>query len=231
MTCLPGKPKHHIIIVLFVLSIFVLILPLCASASTIASGICGDLNWTLSDDNILTIAGEGMLPNDTNPWNDYSLGDDYNNKIVSVVIEEGVTRIGSSAFSFMSNLKTISLPNSLLSIGNNNFYSCAKLTDITLPNNLQTIEYSCFSHCPSITTVHIPASVSNIGFFCFEGNTSQVSFTVDESSESYCTVDGVLFTKDMSRLHQRHGTLSLLKSSLTIYDTYYRKLSFSRKDH
>ena len=52
------------------------------------------------------------------PW--YSQRD----KIKKVVIENGVTSIGSSAFSYCSGLTSITIPNSVTSIGVSAFYNC-----------------------------------------------------------------------------------------------------------
>ena len=71
------------LITLFLVLLCGALIPLFAMADTLDSGTCGDLSWTLSDENILTITGNGILPNNAHPWNDYSSGKDYNNQIVA----------------------------------------------------------------------------------------------------------------------------------------------------
>ena len=67
------------------------------AAETIASGTCGadgdNLTWVLDDTGTLTISGTGEMKTFYNPWNSYS------QQITTVVIDAGVTSIGSSAFS------------------------------------------------------------------------------------------------------------------------------------
>ena len=50
-----------------------------------ANGKTGNLTWNLDDAGVLTISGEGQMPNysfGTSPWNDYK------DKILKVVIED-----------------------------------------------------------------------------------------------------------------------------------------------
>lgn len=63
------------------------------------SGTCGDnLTWTLSDDGILTISGNGSMRDYTNEASGSSV--DFPNPFAvrKVVIENGVTSIGDYAF-------------------------------------------------------------------------------------------------------------------------------------
>ncbi|MCQ2071325.1 MAG: leucine-rich repeat domain-containing protein [archaeon] len=85
-------------------------------AMVTASGSAGgDTSWTLDfGEGTLTISGTG--PTDeweslTTPW--YR----YRNEISSLVVEEGVTRLGSFACHKYPNLSDIVLPDSLVSLG------------------------------------------------------------------------------------------------------------------
>ncbi len=51
-----------------------------------------------------------------------------------------------------------------------------------------------------VTEIHIGKNVKEIGPWAFENNQHVTAFTVDENNESFCDVDGVLFTKDMKTL-------------------------------
>ena len=83
--------------------------------------IHAEISYTLSKDGTLTISGTNM-PNydyyDDIPW--YSQRD----KIKKVVIEKGVTNIGSYAFEDCSGLTSITIPNSVTRIGKYAFYYC-----------------------------------------------------------------------------------------------------------
>ena len=92
------------------------------------SGTCGNnLTWTL-DKGTLTISGTGVMTDyewsygsSSAPWSSYS------SDITSVVISDGVTSIGSDAFSGCSSLTSITIPNSVTSIRGYAFYSCSSL--------------------------------------------------------------------------------------------------------
>ncbi|MCD7831442.1 MAG: leucine-rich repeat protein, partial [Firmicutes bacterium] len=144
------------------------------------SGTCGDnLTWTL-EDGTLTISGTGeMYDYDefSTPWNDYS------DSITSVVIEEGVTAIGSYAFSGMS-IESITIPDGVTSIGNSVFYGCTALSSVTIPDSVEYIGEGAFSCCTSLESIVIPAGVTVIAegaFSCSDGLT-EITFEGDAPS-------------------------------------------------
>ena len=134
-----------------------------------ASGTCGaegdNLTWTLTDDGTLTISGEGKMNNyyssSDNPW--------YEEKgiIQTVIINDGVTSIGSYAFDGCTKLTTIRLPENLTSIEERAFEGCAGLTSIDLPENLTSIGVGAFVDCTNLASANIPESVVNIGNLAF----------------------------------------------------------------
>ena len=50
--------------------------------------------------------------------------------VTSIVIPDGVTRIGDDAFSWCASLTSIDIPNSVTSIGDEAFSDCSSLTSI-----------------------------------------------------------------------------------------------------
>ena len=85
------------------------------------SAIHAEIEWTLSEEGRLTISGTGDMRDFVSyntPW--------YKNreKIKKVVIENGVTSIGQSAFWNCTSLTSITIPNSVTSIGQNAFHDC-----------------------------------------------------------------------------------------------------------
>ncbi len=51
-----------------------------------------------------------------------------------------------------------------------------------------------------VTEIHIGKNVKEISPWALENNQNVTKITVDENNESFCDVDGVLFTKDMKTL-------------------------------
>ena len=194
-------------------------------ASAESSGNCGDsgsnVTWSLDDDGTLTISGSGKIEDCRSdidqPW--------YSNRsdITSVVIEPGVTSIGSQAFYECSNLTSITIPSGLTSIGEQAFGNCTGLTSITIPsgfisigdyafwnctgltsitiqNGVTSIGTGAFWNCTGLTSITIPSSVTSIGVNVFYNCTGLTDITVDSNNSSFCSESGVLFNKDKTTL-------------------------------
>ena len=87
----------------------------------------------------------------------------YNNYTYPVVT------IGSSAFSGLKNLQSVTLPNTITTINTDAFYGCVKLGSVNLPEGLQTIGTDAFYNC-NLTSITIPSTVTSIGRRAFQGN-------------------------------------------------------------
>lgn len=101
------------------------------AAAAVAQGTCGtDLTWTFNEDTgVLRISGTGAMSDYTSssiPWCDYGYS------IKSVVIEEGVTSIGRSAFSWCTGLTSVTIPSSVTRIGNSAFSYCISLPSVVI---------------------------------------------------------------------------------------------------
>ena len=99
----------------------------------------------------------------------------YNTAITSLSIPEGVTYIGTEAFSNCYSLETVNFPTTLTSISDWAFKSCSRIKTVVLPNGLKTIGKESFKGCSGITELVIPDTVTSIGvgaFYSCSGLTS-----------------------------------------------------------
>ena len=142
---------------------------------------CGDnLYWSLDEETgVLTITGSGDMWDwyrwSLTPW--ARVGID----ITAVELPDGLTSIGNFAFIFEGSLKAIEIPASVTRIGH----------------------YACYG-CRSLTRVEIPAGVTSIGHAAFGGG-GITEIIVAEENEDYRSVDGILYSKDMTTLIQCPG--------------------------
>ena len=161
------------------------------SAAVIFGGTTGKLTWTLTEDGVLTITGEGPMPDyrdggtsETPPWYPHV------NRISSLTIGEGVTRIGDYAFMLCSFVTKVVIPESVTSMGDWAFKGCSKLATVTFEkgSQLKTIGggysnssdyYGAFSDCP-ITSIEIPASVETIEAAAFKGCLALAKITFEK---------------------------------------------------
>ncbi|MBQ1432065.1 MAG: leucine-rich repeat domain-containing protein, partial [Ruminococcus sp.] len=72
-------------------------------------------------------------------------GSPWESNIKKVVIENGVTNIGESAFYGCENLTDITIPDSVRSICQYSFLDCTNLTDITTSDSVTRIDDGAFS--------------------------------------------------------------------------------------
>lgn len=136
------------------------------AADTALSGTCGDdVTWKL-ENGTLTISGTGAMEESalSNQWP----WDAYKAEIQSLVIEEGVTALGLSAFSGFETLTSVTLPGTLESIANAAFYACASLKSITIPENVKYIDSWAFALCASLESVNLPKNLTDFGSSVFE---------------------------------------------------------------
>ena len=238
--------KKKLLSILLVLSLMLALVPAAFAADT--GTLEGGLTWTLDDGGLLTISGEGAIPdNNAGPciWADMNVtvieigtgvtaigahafqgcdeveyvylsdtvetlgagalsgmsalqaisvdeanpafterdGTLYTKDgktlvqasavVTEFVVPDGVTAIGSYAFSGYEQLRHVYFPASgLTTIGSNAFYGCTQLTDIILPDGLTRIEMNVFNRCSALAEVTIPASVTEVRGFSFMGCTA-----------------------------------------------------------
>lgn len=180
------------------------------------SGTCGDnLTWTLLD-GVLTISGTGDMPNFFSSWSEWSEEknayvrveagappwNEFYNNIESVVIEEGVTRIGIMTFAGYDNITNVSIPGSVKEIGIQAFYAIDKLKEIIIPSGVETIGTGVFLDCNSLEKLVISDTVKDFSGSCYASSGTQnlKTIIVDENNPYYTSVDSIVYNKDMTEL-------------------------------
>lgn len=143
------------------------------TSANIIEGTCGDnVTWKLTlDDGTLNINGTGPMEEYGNGYNESLLTTpwkDYVEEITTINIANGVTTIGSSAFSLCTSLEHVSIPSSVTSIGQYAFYHCYNMRSIEIPEGVTGINYCAFANCSNLGTIQLPSSLQRIGMYAFE---------------------------------------------------------------
>jgi uncharacterized protein YjdB len=96
-------------------------------------------------------------------------GNDQNVVIPATINNIPVTSIGAGAFSGKTNLKTVSIPDSVTSIGAGAFLDCTQLTTLSFAGSseLTAIGDEAFQGCKNLQSVAIPGNVASIGESAF----------------------------------------------------------------
>lgn len=162
-------------------------------------------------DGVMTITGTGEVKSFSkaaeSPW--YGVRD----QIVEVVVEEGVTGLGSYLFWDCKNLTSIQLPEGLTYLYST-FCQCTGLTSVTLPDSVTCVGTT-FAACSALESV-TANGLENIGEYSFQGTaiksytlpkTLKVisplafwdgaieSFDVEEGNATFTVRDAILFTE------------------------------------
>lgn len=97
-------------------------------------------------------------------------------------------------------LKTVVIPETFKIFGFGTFSSCVKLDEINFPESLERIGSFSFCGCIALKNVKIPSKVSIIEGSAFGACYNLEKFEIDEANPYFTVFDGVLFTKDKTKL-------------------------------
>lgn len=147
--------------------------------------------------------------------------------LTSVTIPNTVTRIPEGAFRECSRMVHIGFPEQLAEIEGWAFYGCRSLKSIDIPTTVTSIGKVAFMSCDSITSVYIHAGITYLGDTEGDGNGSAFSachglmtINVAPDNPNFCSIEGVLFSKDRKTLWQfpcgRKGGYSIPYGTETI---------------
>lgn len=85
-------------------------------------------------------------------------------------------------------------------IGWDSFRSCQILRSVTIPEGITGIDSNTFFDCNNLESVHLPKSMERFFGGCFSSCNSLKEVTVDPDNPWFCSIDGVVYTKDQKEL-------------------------------
>lgn len=157
----------------------------------------GNLKWKINiDTRHMTITGSGPMEDFNGKWmlddaenmeqwvegRNLPYWTDYARIIESLVLEEGITRIGDSAFEQCYNMRLATIPNTLEYIGFQSFL-CAGLVRITVPEGVTEIRDHAFNFCEALQFVELPETLKVLQNGTFNMCNALHSLKIGENTE------------------------------------------------
>lgn len=162
-------------------------------------------------------------------------------KLKDIVMPDKLSTIGKRAFYGCKELSKIEIPGNVYSIDAYAFEGCSSLSEIsikgpiktlsagifkgtklysyTIPESVEEIQSQAFLDCYELTKLIIGKNVKIIATGCATYCTNFKEFVVSEDNESYTSIDGVLFSKDKTKLvsypHGKADSNYIVPSSVT----------------
>lgn len=158
------------------------------------------------DNGTLTISGSGPMTGfsmEGTPW--WAV-----KGLITKVVIQGATTIGSNAFYYHENLTEIIVSESVKTIGRGAFAACLKLPSVVIPDGVTTLENEAFSTCRALTKVTLGSKVASIGKEAF--------YSCDALTEVICrnptppNVDAAAFQSAGISLYVPGSAVSAYKS-------------------
>lgn len=126
----------------------------------------------------------------------------YVGEDADVTLPNTITKVGKDAFSGNKILRKIVIPDSVKTIDYAAFENCVNLQTAKIGESVRTIGSSAFSGCKNLSSCNIPAKCEDMGSGVFAGCTSLAEVSISPSNIYYTCVDGVIYTRDGSKLIQ-----------------------------
>lgn len=223
------------------------------SENIIASGDCGDQGdnviWVLDKNWTLTISGEGRMADynydNPAPWETYykEAFKPETDGIEHLIIQDGVTYLGNSAFSNMGRgekctadiansvteigkstfinwyVDAFTLPNNIIKIGENAFAG-SHFTSIVIPDSVTIIEDRAFAKCRYLTDITLSKNLKELNLYAFTDCLNLNTFVIPEGVEKITGGFGIGGTGGVNEIY-------IPASVTSIYDDMYNTLGFS----
>lgn len=99
-----------------------------------------------------------------------------------VTVKEGTLGLADRLFYLAEDLKTVSLPQTIVELGTATFHGCKKLESVNIPEGVESIKGGVFAECTALTSVTLPRGLKSVGSYAFY-NSGLTSVSLPESVE------------------------------------------------
>lgn len=160
--------------------------------SNVFSG-CTSLSSIYIPTSLTTVSGQNTFKDTALDASGITFGDNitkipaqlfYGSNIKKITIPDTVYQIGGYTFKFCEELNEVVIPDSVSIIGDDAFYGCTSLKKVDFPEYLESIGDSAFLNCSSLTEIRLPSRLTTLGSKSgrvFEGCTSVTKIYIPKS--------------------------------------------------
>lgn len=121
-------------------------------------------------------------------------------KFERIFLPTTLTSIQTGTFNYCLNLINIEIPRNVETIGLFAFQHCESLVTISVPDKVEELKDFCFGYCYGLRTCNLGSGLKDIDDTAFTGDTSLEYFSVSDQNPYYTASEGILYSKDMSRV-------------------------------
>ena len=129
--------------------------------------------------------------------------------------------IGRYMFSYANNLKALLLPDNTIRIDYGAFSNSHLLKEVTIPEGCTEIDQA-FQDCNRLETVNFPATLVKFNTSNFNSCPNVKAINVDDGNQYFKSIDGVLYSKDETKLirvpNSNCPQYSIIDGTITIGD-------------
>lgn len=145
---------------------------------------------------VIDFTGTLVIPNGVTRIGSYVFN--WTEELDEVVLPNTITEIGEYAF-YYSDITKLHIPSSVLTIKKNAFEACKDLLEVTIDYGLQTIEEDAFSWCTNLTSFTMPDSVVTVEDGVFNNSFKLANVKLSNSLTSLAV--GVLKDTDIEHIY------------------------------
>lgn len=223
-----AKVSFGLLVILIVLFTLIFTNKTVYAGENEKSGVCGDnLSWELNDDGELIISGTGDMYDyeEGAPWSNYQY------YIKKIIINEGATSIGETAFCYCYNAREVLISDTVSSIGYQAFWCCEGIESVSISRNVKTIGTYAFGYCESLKSIEVDAdnqyyysdglalyNKNKTVLYQYALNSDNKTYTVPESvTKLYCV--SFACAKNLKALYVMSGRASAMTYTFA-FDTF-----------
>ena len=100
-------------------------------------------------------------------YDDRTTGEKTAGGITSLILGDGVARIGAQAFAGIATLERVTFGATVATVGEKAFYKCTSLKTVEMNEGLLSLGTRAFARCTALESISLPATLTDVGAYAF----------------------------------------------------------------